>query len=72
MTNNTINNYTNYITESEEVYSDLFNETFTIFDDYDINKFVNKSLKRYASDIANLMFYLVGNKFGVSGNDKDI
>lgn len=73
---NTINNNTtinnNYIGDSEEIYSDLFNETYEIFDDPELNKLINISFKGYASDIANLFYYLAGNKFGVSGKKEDI
>ncbi len=67
--NTTINNY---IGDSDEIYSDLFNETFPIFDDSELNNLVNISLKGYASDIADLFYYLAGTNFGVSGRDKDI
>ncbi len=65
---NTINN--NYIGDSDEIYSDLFNEFFDIFDDSELNKLINISFKGYASDIANLFYYIAGTNFGVSGNDK--
>lgn len=68
--NNITNN--NYIGDSEEIYSDLFNETFTIFDDPELNKLMNISLKGYASDIANLFYYLAGDNFGVEKGKKDI
>lgn len=69
---NNINTTNNYLSDNDEIYSDLFNEYYNIFEDIELNKLINISLKGYASDIAKIFYYLAGNKFGVYGNKDDI
>lgn len=75
VTGNTINNnniQNNYYNNNEELYDSLFDETFDIFEDKELNRLMNISFKGYASDIADVFYYLGYNIFGVQMEEKDI
>lgn len=73
VTGNTINNIqNNYYNSNDELYDSLFDETFDIFEDKELNKLMNISFKGYASDIAEVFYYLGYNIFGVQMEEKDI
>jgi hypothetical protein len=63
------NHYTNI--DSDGGTDSLFDELLPIFDDPELNRLMHISFKGYASDVAQVFYYLGKDRFGVQSGESD-
>ena len=72
VTNIIIQNQVINVGESGPLADDaIFDETFGVFSDQELNRLVNISLKGFAYDVAQVFLYLGRQRFGVQTGDRD-